>query len=66
LVVQKLLGHSSPRVTERYSHVAKGTLHEAAEVLARVFVEAWPVDAGLHIGLPGETPSLGPSENVAK
>jgi integrase len=35
-VVQGLLGHTQPRTTQRYAHLAQDTLLEAAEVVARV------------------------------
>jgi integrase len=35
-VVQGLLGHTQPRTTQRYAHLAQETLLEAAEVVARV------------------------------
>lgn len=34
-MVSKMLGHSSVRVTERYSHFAPNSLHEAVEALER-------------------------------
>ena len=40
--VQKLLGHSSPTVTERYSHLNLKTLHEAANVASIAMQEAKP------------------------
>jgi integrase len=33
--VQKLLGHASPRATQRYAHLAPGTLIDATEAVAR-------------------------------
>jgi integrase len=35
-VVQGLLGHTQPRTTQRYAHLAQDTLLEAAEVVGRV------------------------------
>jgi integrase len=35
-VVQGLLGHTQPRTTQRYAHLAQDTLLEAAEIVARV------------------------------
>jgi integrase len=39
-VVQNLLGHSHPRTTQRYAHLAPATLNEAAEVIATVVESA--------------------------
>jgi integrase len=33
-VVQGLLGHTQPRTTQRYAHLAQQTLHDAADVVA--------------------------------
>lgn len=35
-VVQGLLGHTQPRTTQRYAHLAQDTLLEAAEIVGRV------------------------------
>ncbi len=35
-VVQGLLGHTQPRTTQRYAHLAQHTLNNAAEVVAQV------------------------------
>jgi site-specific recombinase XerD len=32
-VVQGLLGHTQPRMTQRYAHLAQQTLHDAAELV---------------------------------
>jgi integrase len=37
-VVQGLLGHTQPRTTQRYAHLAQDTLLEAAEVVGRVVI----------------------------
>ncbi len=39
-VVQGLLGHSQPRTTQRYAHLAQDTLNSAAEVVANVIAGA--------------------------
>lgn len=39
-VVQGLLGHTQPRTTQRYAHLAQGTLNDAAEVVAKVIAGA--------------------------
>jgi hypothetical protein len=44
-VVQGLLGHSQPRMTQRYAHLAPQTLLDAAEVVARVIQAAPPNNA---------------------
>jgi len=41
-VVQGLLGHTQPRTTQRYAHLAQGTLNTAAEVVAQVINVASP------------------------
>ena len=33
-VVQELLGHSQPRTTQRYAHLPRSTLNEAANLAA--------------------------------
>ncbi len=38
-VVQGLLGHTQPRTTQRYAHLAQETLLEAAEVVSRVVAD---------------------------
>jgi integrase len=35
-VVQGLLGHTQPRTTQRYAHLAQDTLNNAAEIVANV------------------------------
>jgi hypothetical protein len=35
-VVQGLLGHASPRMTQRYAHLAPQTLLDAAEIVSGV------------------------------
>jgi site-specific recombinase XerD len=35
-VVQDLLGHTQPRTTQRYAHLARQTLLDAAEVVSSV------------------------------
>ncbi|ARQ01528.1 tyrosine-type recombinase/integrase [Pseudorhodoplanes sinuspersici] len=35
-VVQGLLGHTQPRTTQRYAHLAQNTLNNAAEIVAQV------------------------------
>jgi integrase len=44
-VVQGLLGHTQPRTTQRYAHLAQDTLLDAAEVVSRVVIEQ---SSGLH------------------
>lgn len=39
-VVQGLLGHTQPRTTQRYAHLAQDTLNSAAEVVANVIAGA--------------------------
>ena len=39
-LVQRLLGHSQPRMTQRYAHLAPQTLLEAAEVVGKAIDEA--------------------------
>lgn len=39
-VVQGLLGHTQPRTTQRYAHLAQDTLLEAAEVVGRVVIRS--------------------------
>lgn len=39
-VVQQLLGHSSPRMTQRYSHLEQGTLAQASEIAAQTVMRA--------------------------
>ncbi|MGD9923719.1 MAG: tyrosine-type recombinase/integrase [Pseudorhodoplanes sp.] len=39
-VVQGLLGHTQPRTTQRYAHLAQDTLNSAAEVVASVIAGA--------------------------
>lgn len=51
-VVQGLLGHTQPRTTQRYAHLAQDTLNKAAEVAATV------------IGGSAELPSRTPSSNA--
>lgn len=51
-VVQDLLGHSSIRLTERYSHLAQGAAHEAVELLAPV--TGSNTLGGLHVGLQSD------------
>ena len=43
-VVQGLLGHASPRMTQRYAHLATQTLLDAAEVVSSVI--CGPREAG--------------------
>jgi integrase len=54
-VVQGLLGHSQPRTTQRYAHLAQDTLNKAAEVVAEVIARpkdrplpSPPVDLAAH------------------
>ncbi len=35
-VVQRLLGHTQPRMTQRYAHLASETLTQAADVVGRL------------------------------
>ena len=42
-VVQGLLGHTQPRTTQRYAHLAQDTLNSAAEIVANVIAAS---DAG--------------------
>jgi integrase len=44
-VVQGLLGHTQPRTTQRYAHLAQDTLNSAAEVVANVIAGAVKVPA---------------------
>jgi hypothetical protein len=39
-VVQQLLGHSSPAMTQRYSHLEQGTLAQASEIAAQTVMRA--------------------------
>lgn len=39
-VVQGLLGHTQPRTTQRYAHLAQDTLNNAAEIVANVIAGA--------------------------
>ena len=39
-VVQGLLGHTQPRTTQRYAHLAQDTLNSAAEIVANVIAGA--------------------------
>jgi integrase len=39
-VVQGLLGHTQPRTTQRYAHLAQDTLNKAAEVAATVIADS--------------------------
>jgi hypothetical protein len=45
-VVQGLLGHTQPRTTQRYAHLAQDTLNIAAEVVANVIAGAIKAPAG--------------------
>jgi len=45
-VVQGLLGHTQPRTTQRYAHLAQDTLLEAAEVVGRVVMIRQPEPQG--------------------
>lgn len=54
-VVQGLLGHTQPRTTQRYAHLAQDTLNKAAEVVADVISRpedrpppAPPIDLAAH------------------
>ena len=38
-MVQKLLGHREPRMTQRYSHLADSRMKEAAEAAAKAVDE---------------------------
>ncbi|MGO9390658.1 tyrosine-type recombinase/integrase, partial [Rhodoblastus sp.] len=51
-VVQGLLGHATPRMTQRYAHLAPQTLLDAAEVaVTHAITPDWsPIFAGLHSG----------------
>ena len=51
-MVQDRLGHSSPRVTQRYAHVAPNTRRRAVDVVGRLLQEA---SAGLES--EGEPPA---------
>jgi integrase len=42
-VVQGLLGHTQPRTTQRYAHLAQDTLNHAAEIVANVIAVATKV-----------------------
>ena len=50
-IVQGLLGHASPRMTQRYAHLAPQTLLDAAEVVSSVIggghTAAWPEAAAV-------------------
>ena len=52
-VVQGLLGHTQPRTTQRYAHLAQDTLNNAAEVVATV------------IGRPADRPPPPPPVDLA-
>ena len=39
-VVQQLLGHGTTRYTQRYAHLTSDTLHEAAEAVSDIMVDA--------------------------
>ena len=39
-VVQQLLGHSNPRMTQRYSHLEQDTLAKASEIAAQTVLRA--------------------------
>jgi integrase len=43
-VVQGLLGHTQPRMTQRYAHLAQDTLLTAAEVVGQVVTRGEPMD----------------------
>jgi integrase len=58
-VVQDLLGHSSPRMTQRYAHVAPDTRRRAVDVVGRLVQEA---SAGLES--EGEPPPAAEAEPV--
>jgi site-specific recombinase XerD len=51
-VVQGLLGHASPRMTQRYAHLAPQTLLDAAEVAATYAIPTGgnPLDVAAHSG----------------
>jgi integrase len=48
-VIGKLLGHTQSRTTERYAHLASDVLHEAAEKITRVIVNAGKPDKVVNI-----------------
>ena len=58
-VVQDLLGHTQPRTTQRYAHLARQTLLDAAEVVSSVVCGA---QADGEIASAGRAPGepLGP------
>jgi hypothetical protein len=46
-VVQALLGHTQPRMTQRYAHLATQTLLDAAEVVSSVICGPRAGDSGI-------------------
>ena len=46
-VVQGLLGHASPRMTQRYAHLAPQTLLDAAETVSSVICDSRAGDSGI-------------------
>jgi integrase len=56
-VVQDLLGHTQPRTTQRYAHLARQTLLDAAEVVSTVICGAQAVGEITQQD-PGETSGL--------
>ena len=59
-VVQGLLGHTQPRTTQRYAHLAQHTLNNAAEVVAQVIGGATqrasgPTELGVATHAQGQT-----------
>ena len=43
-VVQRLLGHSTPTMTQRYSHLSRTTLQDAAELASGTLPELSSAD----------------------
>lgn len=55
-VVQALLGHTQPRTTQRYAHLAQQTLLDAAEVVSAAIHGPPVATANTPSGAPGQAP----------